>query len=66
MARRVCLYCQRDYGEALPRSAWAMYAPETATSGICSRAECEAAHKAIMDSLPADRALAGVPGEVAS
>lgn len=66
MARRVCLYCHGDQGEALPHSAWKMYPPDVITSCVCDAPECRAAHEAISQPLAVeDRAVAGVPVESA-
>ena len=40
MARKVCVYCDEDVGEALPREDWAQYPPNVATSCVCDKPEC--------------------------
>lgn len=48
MARRCCLYCKEDVGEALPRDAWAMYSPDVQTSCVCDKPACQAEHMRVM------------------
>lgn len=63
MARRVCLYCRRDYGEALPRESWSMYPEDLATHGVCPSPACQAAQRELTAALRDERPLAGVPVE---